>query len=114
MLGWDRYGFDKKCTGTHDTDLVFSHLVGSVGHVVHSGSPGTRIVNALFFILGWAWCVFHKKSIGKHYAELVFLHPVGSVGNVVHSGMSGMRNVNTPFFHSGMSLLCGNQSKVHR
>jgi hypothetical protein len=36
ILGWDRYGLQKKRVGTRYTDHVFSHLVGSAGHVVHS------------------------------------------------------------------------------
>jgi hypothetical protein len=35
MLEWDRYGFGKKCAGTHYAKLVFLHLVGSMGHVEH-------------------------------------------------------------------------------
>jgi hypothetical protein len=52
MLGWDRYGFNKKCTGTHCTELVFLHLAVSVGHVVHSGASRVGNVNILFFMLG--------------------------------------------------------------
>jgi hypothetical protein len=37
MLRWDRYGFDKKHVRTHYAELVFLHLVGSVGHAVHLG-----------------------------------------------------------------------------
>jgi hypothetical protein len=33
---WGRYGFDKKCFRRRYAELLFSHLVGSVGHVVHS------------------------------------------------------------------------------
>jgi hypothetical protein len=37
MLWWDRYRFDKKCTGTSYAEFVFLHPVGSTGNVVHPG-----------------------------------------------------------------------------
>jgi hypothetical protein len=41
LLGWDVDVFDQKRVRTHNTKLVcFLHLVGSVGHVVHSGASG--------------------------------------------------------------------------
>jgi hypothetical protein len=52
MLGWDLYGFNKKCAGTIYAELVFLHLVGSVGHVVHSSVSRALNVEALFFMLG--------------------------------------------------------------
>jgi hypothetical protein len=36
MIGWERYGFDKKRAEARDTELVFLHPMGSTGHVVHS------------------------------------------------------------------------------
>jgi hypothetical protein len=36
ILGWDWYRFHKIRGGTHYADLVFLHLVGSAGRVVHS------------------------------------------------------------------------------
>jgi hypothetical protein len=38
LLGWELYGCQKKCGGTHDAELVFLHPVGSAGHIVHSGA----------------------------------------------------------------------------
>jgi hypothetical protein len=40
MLGYDRYGFNKKRVRTRYAELMFLHLVGSMGHVVHSGASG--------------------------------------------------------------------------
>jgi hypothetical protein len=51
MLGWDRYGFDKKCAGTRYAKLLFLHPVGSEGHIVPFDVPGARIVDALLFMV---------------------------------------------------------------
>jgi hypothetical protein len=40
MLGTAQYRFKKKCTEARYVELMFLHLVGSVGHVVHSGATG--------------------------------------------------------------------------
>jgi hypothetical protein len=88
-LGWDRFGFDKKRTGTRYAELVFLHLVGSAGYVVHSGRSRARNVDAIFFIRGWAQCGFHRKRVGTHYADLVLLHSMGSACHVVDSSPSG-------------------------
>jgi hypothetical protein len=37
MLGWDRYGFHKKCTRIRYAERVFLHPMGSVGPAVHFG-----------------------------------------------------------------------------
>jgi hypothetical protein len=62
MIGWDRYGYDKKRAGTHDAELVFLHPVGSTGHAVHSIASRARIIDELFFMLEWHWYCFDKKA----------------------------------------------------
>jgi hypothetical protein len=52
MLGWDRYGFDKKRVLTHYAKLVFLHPVGSVGHVVHSDAWGSEMLIHYFSCSG--------------------------------------------------------------
>jgi hypothetical protein len=87
---WDRFGFNKKHTGSRYTEVVFLHPVGSVGHDVHFDASGSRNITALFFLLGWDWYGFNKMRAGRSYAELMFFHLVGSVGHVVHSGVSAV------------------------
>jgi hypothetical protein len=89
MLGWDWYGFNKKHTGTHYTELLFLHLVGSAGHIVHSSVSRASNVDALFFMLGWDRNGFDKMHARTYYADLVFLHLVGFAGHVMHFGVSG-------------------------
>jgi hypothetical protein len=79
MLRWDRCGFHKKRAGPCQAEIVFLHLVRSVGHVVHSGVSRAQIVDALFFMLRWAQCGSHKKHDGTRHATLVVLQSVDYV-----------------------------------
>jgi hypothetical protein len=64
MLGWDWYGFDKKCTETRYAEHVFLHLVGSAGHVVPSGASGTRTTMHYFYAwVGPIW-IRQKNALG--------------------------------------------------
>jgi hypothetical protein len=65
MLGWARCGFDKKRATTCYTELVFSHLVGSAGHVVRSGASDEQNIDTLFFMLVWDQYRY-KKSAMRH------------------------------------------------
>jgi hypothetical protein len=89
---------------THYTKLVFLHLAGYAGHVLHFGALEAQNIVELFFMLGWARCNFHKKHVGTRYAKLVFLHPVGSAGHVVHSGESG-HEMTMHYFHAWVALV---------
>jgi hypothetical protein len=97
MLGWDRYGFNKKSNGTHYAELVFLHPFGYAGCVVHSGVSGARSVDT-FSCLGGR-CGFQKKCTRTRYVQLVFSHPVGFAGHVVPSGE--LRNVIVLLFMLG-------------
>jgi hypothetical protein len=99
MLGWDRYGFDKKRARTHYAEPEFLHPVGFASHVVFSGASKAQNVDALFFMIRYAWCGFHKKRARTRYFEVVFLHPVGSADHIVHLGASGVRKIVTLFFN---------------
>jgi hypothetical protein len=72
MLGWDRYGFDKKHIVTPNAELVFLHPVVSPGHIVHFGASGARNIDALYFMLRCDWCDFHKKRVGQVTSNLCF------------------------------------------
>jgi hypothetical protein len=82
-------------------DLVFLHLMGSTGHVVHSDACGARNLDVLFFILGWELFGFHKKCARTSYTKFLFFHPMESTGHVVHSSASWARNVMYYFSSSG-------------
>jgi hypothetical protein len=72
MIGWARYGIDKKRARTRYVELVFWHLVGSMGHIVRSCASGARSIDALFFIIWWAGAVSIKSTPGHVPLNLCF------------------------------------------
>jgi hypothetical protein len=102
-----------KSVGTHYTELVLLHPVGSVGQVVHSGASGLQNIDTLFFMLVWDLYGFDKKRTETHYVELVFLYPVGSVGHVMLFGASREQNIDALFFIQGWAW-CGFHKKRDR
>jgi hypothetical protein len=81
------------CWDTLRQISIFLHLVGSVGHIVHSDAFGSQNTDTLFFMPKWAQCGFHKKHVGTRYAKLVFLHSMGSTCHVMHSLCPGRENL---------------------
>jgi hypothetical protein len=73
MLGWDRYGFDKKHARTRYAELVFLHLVGSMGHIVHCGAFGVRNVDPPFSSSSRPGAVSIKSAYGHVMPNLWFL-----------------------------------------
>jgi hypothetical protein len=101
MLGWGWYGLHKKIADTRYVKLVLLYLVGSMGHVVHSGASRAQNVDALFIVLGQDRYRFYKKCVRTRYAEHVFLHLVGLAGHVMHSGAFGPWTSTHYFSYSG-------------
>jgi hypothetical protein len=60
MLVWTLCGSHKKRTEIRYDEFVFLLLLGSAGHVVHSGVSRARTCGPLFFILGCPRCVTQK------------------------------------------------------
>jgi hypothetical protein len=72
MLGWDRYGFNKKHAATCYAKLMFFHPVGSAAHVVHTGASRAQNVDALFFMLGWTGTDSTKCAPGHIAPKSIF------------------------------------------
>jgi hypothetical protein len=72
MLVWNSYGFNKKHAETFYSELVFSHPVGSAGHVVHSGASTSQNANAVIFMLRWADAVSINSARGHVTPNLCF------------------------------------------
>jgi hypothetical protein len=72
MLGWFRYGFNKKRDGTRYVEHVFLHPMGYGGHIAHFGSTGMQNIDALFLMLGWPLWVSIKSAPGHAMLNLYF------------------------------------------
>jgi hypothetical protein len=109
MLRWARCRFHKKRDGTRYAELVFLHLVGSAGHVVHNNASGVRIVDALIFHACVGLVQFPQKARRDRLSRTCVFHPVGSVGLIVHLVRSG-RETSSHYFscsrETGMPNFC--------
>jgi hypothetical protein len=72
MLGWERYGFNKKHFGTSYHKLVFLHPVGSAGHVVHSDASGREMSMHYFSCSGGAGTDCRKSAMGHVVLNISF------------------------------------------
>jgi hypothetical protein len=72
MIRWAWCSFQKKCTGTHYSELVFLHPLGSVGHIVHSGASGPQNIDAPFLCLGGTSTDSIKSALGHVMLNLCF------------------------------------------
>jgi hypothetical protein len=72
MLLWARYGFDKKCVGTHYTKVGFLHPVGSTGYVVHYGTSGPETLTHYFSCSGGIGTYLTKSAPGHVTSNLCF------------------------------------------
>jgi hypothetical protein len=72
MLGWDRYGFQKKHARTHFAKCVFLHPVGCTGHVVHFVCPGPGTLLNFFLCFGGTGTYSTKSASGNVTPNLCF------------------------------------------
>jgi hypothetical protein len=72
MLGWDQYRFDKKSIVTGYVELLFLHLVGSVGHVVHFVTSGRESLMHYFLCSGGTGTDLTKSISGHIMPNLCF------------------------------------------
>jgi hypothetical protein len=72
ILGWDRCVFHIKHPGTHYSELVFLHPVGSVGHVVILVHPGREMSTHYFSCSSGRGAVSIKSSPGHVTWNLCF------------------------------------------
>jgi hypothetical protein len=98
MLEWAWCGFHKRHIGTRYTKVLFLRLVGSAGHVMHSGALRARKSTHYFSCSGGPGAVSIKKRSGTCYVELLCLHSIGFAGHIVHFGASKTSNINALFF----------------
>jgi hypothetical protein len=72
MLSWDRYRFDRKHARTHYAELLFLHLVRSVGHIGYSGASGHEMSTHHFYCAGGPGAVSIKSALGHVTSYLCF------------------------------------------
>jgi hypothetical protein len=122
MLVWDRYGFHKKHAGTHYAKLVFLHLIGSAGDILHSTASVAQNVDASSGICGSCSAfrcvqdvkrrrtIFHarvgpvripQKGLRDTLHRTCIFASGGVSGSCSCSSASGTQNVDALFFMLG-------------
>jgi hypothetical protein len=94
--------FHKKYVGSHYTDLVFLHLMGYAGHIMHSGGSGCK--TSMHYFHAWVGqCGFPKKGTGTRYAKLVIFKNSGNCGSRhVFQYVRGVKHRRTTFDAQGV------------
>jgi hypothetical protein len=72
MLWWDQYVFDKRLTRPCYTELLFLNLVGSAGHVVHSGASKRETLTHYFSCSARTGTDTTKSTPGHLMSNLCF------------------------------------------
>jgi hypothetical protein len=72
ILRSNLYGVDKKRVVTHYAELIFSYLLGFLGHMVHSSASGREISTHYFLRSSGPDAVSIDTAMGRVTLKLCF------------------------------------------